>query len=222
MLLATTVLPVIPMRERVGVVALVLLLHAAFGLVWLMQPERAEVVVNEMSVSIAMQQAPVIQPEPQQPALQPRVERSEQPVLKPAVREVAETAPQVVAPAIPSAITAPAAATPVFAETAPATAPVIDSEPDYQAGYLNNPRPAYPAAARRMGWAGRVILNVEVLSEGACGAINVFRSSGREVLDNAAMHTVKGWRFIPARHAGRSVTQWFKVPINFSLEDNEA
>jgi len=73
-----------------------------------------------------------------------------------------------------------------------------------------------------MGWEGKVILNVEVLAEGASGAVNVFRSSGHEVLDNAAINTVKSWRFTPARSAGRSITQWFKVPINFSLEDNAA
>jgi protein TonB len=99
---------------------------------------------------------------------------------------------------------------------------VIDTQPDYNASYLNNPRPVYPMAARRMGWQGRVILNVEVLEEGGCGEINVFRSSGHEALDRAAMNTVKSWRFTPARHAGRPVTQWFKVPVVFSLEDNDA
>jgi hypothetical protein len=33
---------------------------------------------------------------------------------------------------------------------------------------------------------------------------------------------VKGWRFAPASHADRPVTQWFKVPIQFSLKENEA
>jgi protein TonB len=99
---------------------------------------------------------------------------------------------------------------------------VIDTAPDYRANYLNNPRPAYPMAARRMGWEGRVVLNVEVLAEGACGGISVFQSSGHEVLDDAALRTVKGWRFVPASRAGHPVTQWFKVPIQFSLKENEA
>ena len=140
-----------------------------------------------------------------------RVERTVQPTPQPVVREVAETAPQVL-PLAPPPVAAPAAA----------SAPVVDTEPDYKASYLNNPRPPYPMVARRMSWEGKVILNVEVLAEGACGAVNVFRSSGHEVLDNAAMTTVKTWRFIPAKRAGRAFTQRFKVPINFSLEDEAA
>ena len=197
-------------------VALVLGIHVALGLVWMMQPEQPAIVLNEMSVSIAMQQAEVAQPqslpEPPPPRQKPKTERADQPVPRQVVQEVAEAVPQQPLPAPPVAAAAPSVA----------TAPVVDTQPDYKASYLNNPRPPYPMVARRMGWEGKVILNVEVLAEGASGAVNVFRSSGHEVLDNAAINTVKSWRFTPARSAGRSITQWFKVPINFSLEDNAA
>jgi len=214
-----------PLRERVGVVVLVLFLHAGLGAVWMMRPEQPPVVLKEMTVSIAMQQEQVVQPqplpEPPPPKPQPKIERTDKPIPRPVVQEVTEAAPQplpVEAPPSAVAATPPAVAvTPVAAAT-----PVVDTEPDYKASYLNNPRPSYPMVARRMGWEGKVILNVEVLAEGACGAVNVFRSSGREVLDNSAMTIVKTWRFIPARRAGRAITQWFQVPINFSLEDNEA
>lgn len=212
-----------PLRERVGVVALVLFLHAGLGVAWMMQPEQPPLVLNEMSVSIALQQEQVAQPqplpEPPPPKPQPKIEHADKPISKPVVQELAEAAPQLLpVEAPPSAVAVPPA---VATEPEVAAAQVVDAEPDYKASYLNNPRPSYPMVARRMGWEGKVILNVEVLAEGACGAVNVFRSSGREVLDNAAMATVKSWRFIPARRAGSSITQWFKVPINFSLEDNE-
>ncbi|MFA6922067.1 MAG: energy transducer TonB, partial [Gallionella sp.] len=129
-------------------------------------------------MSIAMQQAPVIQPEPLPPKPQPKVEHTDKPVSKLVAREVADVA------RLPFAASPP----PVAAAPAVAVAPVVDTEPDYKAGYLNNPRPAYPMVARKMGWEGRVILNVEVLAEGTCGAINVLTSSGREALDNAAIH----------------------------------
>lgn len=212
-----------PLRERVGVVALVLFLHAGLGVIWMVRPEQPPVVLKEMSVSIAMQQEQVVQPqplpEPPPPKPQPKIERTDKPVPRPVVQEVAEAAPQPLPVEAPPAVTEQRAV-----ESAPvvADAPVVNTEPDYKASYLNNPRPPYPMVARRMGWEGKVILNVEVLAEGACGAVNVFRSSGREVLDNAAMATVKSWRFIPARRAGSAITQWFKIPINFSLEDNEA
>lgn len=196
---------------------MVLLLHAALAWVWLSRPEQPKIAVNELSVSIAMQPEETEKPHPPHPPQQ-QAERTEKPVLKPVpkpvVREVAEIATNAVATAaLPPAVLAAQTAT---------VAPPVDTEPDYQAGYLNNPRPVYPMVARRMGWLGLVMLDVEVLAEGACGRVNVQHSSGHEVLDNAAMNTVKSWRFTPAHHAGRVAAQWFRVPVIFSLEDNEA
>ncbi|OGS92009.1 MAG: hypothetical protein A2Z95_03845 [Gallionellales bacterium GWA2_60_18] len=204
-------LPSAPVGERVAVVALVLAVHCGVMLAWLMQPQPPSIAVSEMSVSIATQQAVVAQAQPEPPKPQPRIERAEKPLSKQPVQE-AEAVPQPVAePPLQTVVAPPAAA-----------APVIDSAPDYKAAYLNNPRPAYPMVARRMGWEGRVVLNVEVLAEGSCGGVSVFQSSGHDVLDNAALRTVKGWRFMPASRAGHPVTQWFKVPIQFSLKENEA
>ena len=45
------------------------------------------------------------------------------------------------------------------------------------AAYLNNPRPVYPPAARKMGMEGTVMLKVLVGSEG-----NVHRVGGRQIL----------------------------------------
>lgn len=93
-----------------------------------------------------------------------------------------------------------------------------DREPDYRASYLDNPQPEYPLAARRMGWQGRVVLNVEVLADGSPGEVVVQQSSGRGVLDNAAQRAVRGWRFVPARRAGQAIAQKFLVPVIFSLK----
>lgn len=208
--------PVTPLRERMGVIALVLSVHLLAGAAWLVPQEKArEIKVSEISVSLAMQppekperpQAEPPKPEPQRPKAEPQRPKAEP------QRPRIERAPAVQAPSAPQ-VAMPAAV--------PFVAAAADNEPDYKAGYLHNPRPNYPMVARRMGWEGRVILNVEVLAEGSCGAVVVYRSSGHEVLDNAAMNTVKTWRFTPARHIGNAVTQWFKVPVNFSLEDNEA
>ena len=98
----------------------------------------------------------------------------------------------------------------------------LDTQPDYQADYLNNPRPSYPMVARRMGFHGKVVLNVEVLAAGRAGQVLLHTSSGHDILDKAALQTVKTWRFTPARRFGQSVTEWFLVPINFSLEDSNA
>ena len=96
-----------------------------------------------------------------------------------------------------------------------------DTEPDYHAAYLNNPVPVYPMIARRMGWEGKVMLKVEVLASGLPGRISVHRSSGHEVLDQAALDAVRGWKFVAARHAGQPITRFFLVPIPFVLQGTE-
>lgn len=214
-----------PLSERLSVVGLVVLLHLTALAAYLMQPETPAVVVNEMSISFAnveMQRAEVVPPKPE-PKLEPKpepkpkpreIEPEPIPVDEPVVKEEAPPAPQEASPPSPPAQ--------VAQEVAPPAPVLPDTEPDYRADYLNNPRPSYPMVARRMGFQGKVILNVEVLAEGKAGQVLLHQSCGHQVLDNAALQTVKTWRFSPARRLGQPVTQWFLVPIKFSLEGNEA
>jgi protein TonB len=187
-----------PLRERIAVVGVVVLLHLALFASYLLQPEAPAVLVNELSVSFAnmqMQQADVTpqpKPKPREPEPLPAEEAMKQEVQ------------------------------PVQQDATPPSPVVLDAEPDYRADYLNNPRPPYPMVARRMGYHGKVVLNVEVLAEGRAGEVKLHQSCGYDILDNAALQTVKTWRFSPARRFGQPVTQWFLVPIKFSLEGNEA
>lgn len=186
------------LSERFAVVGLVVLLHLSVFAGYLLQPEVPAVMVNEMSISFAnmeMQQADVV-PQPKQKPKEIEPEPAE------------EVAPKEVAPPQPQNVSPPS--------------PVqLDAEPDYRADYLNNPRPPYPMVARRMGYNGKVILNVEVLAEGRAGQVLLHQSSGYEILDKSALQTVKTWKFSPAKRFGQPVTQWFLVPIKFSLEDND-
>jgi protein TonB len=188
-----------PLHERLAVVGLVVLLHLLAFAAYLLQPEAPAVLVNEMSISFAnmqMQQADVV-PQPKPKPREPDPAPSEQPVVKEEVQ-------------------------PAKQEATPPSPVVLDAEPDYRADYLNNPRPPYPMVARRMGYHGKVVLDVEVLAEGKAGDVKLYQSSGYDILDNAALQTVKTWRFTPARRFGQAVTQRFLVPIKFSLEDNAA
>lgn len=195
-----------PWYERLTVVGIVVLAHLSLFAFWLAQPQPPKVAVNELSISFAnmqMQQADV--------APQPEIKPEPKPEHKPRVIE-----PE-----------APPAPEPVMQEeTPPASAmetppsPVqLDAEPDYRADYLNNPRPPYPLVARRMGYQGKVVLNVEVLAEGRAGEVKLQTSSGYDILDRAALQTVKTWKFSPATRFGQPITQWFLVPIKFSLEE---
>jgi len=96
-----------------------------------------------------------------------------------------------------------------------APAPVIP--PRFDADYLDNPAPAYPALSRRVGEHGRVLLRVYVQPDGAAAQVEVRESSGYERLDKAARDTVQRWRFVPAKQGDRGVAAWVLVPISFSI-----
>ena len=82
-----------------------------------------------------------------------------------------------------------------------------------------NPKPPYPALARRRGYEGTVRLEVEVLASGKVGKIWIKKSSGYEILDRSALKTVKDWRFIPARFGNIPVKSTVIVPVTFQLKD---
>jgi protein TonB len=84
-------------------------------------------------------------------------------------------------------------------------------------GYRVNPKPEYPAPAREKGYQGTTVLRVRVLPDGKAGEIVVERSSGHEILDVAAIRTVKAWLFVPATRNGIAIPTWVSVPVRFSL-----
>jgi protein TonB len=115
-------------------------------------------------------------------------------------------------PAPPTAPPPPASAKP--AEIA---APLPVTPPRFNADYLNNPAPSYPALSRRMGEEGRVVLRVLVNERGLPAEVQLKTSSGFSRLDGVALETVKQWKFLPARRGDQSVSAWVLVPISFSL-----
>ena len=93
----------------------------------------------------------------------------------------------------------------------------VDHSPSEIPAYLHNPKPEYPSGAVRLGIQGEVLLRVEVLETGRVGRIDLTRSSGHEVLDQAAIKAVQGWRFKPAQQQGSPLSQWVEIPIPFKL-----
>jgi protein TonB len=71
----------------------------------------------------------------------------------------------------------------------------------------------------RYGEQGTVILRVQVMADGSAGTVEVQRGSGFPMLDEAAQSAVKTWRFNPATVDGKPVTEWFRVPITFTLKN---
>lgn len=89
-----------------------------------------------------------------------------------------------------------------------------------QSAYLKNPLPPYPRLARERGWQGTTVLRVMVLATGTAESVEVVQSSGFRVLDDAAVTSVRGWRFLPARRGESAVNSWVEVPVRFQLENS--
>lgn len=110
-----------------------------------------------------------------------------------------------------------AVAAPVAAPAAAPAAPAPITPPDFSAGQLHNAGPAYPYLSRRAKEEGVVTLRVLVTEDGHAGEVRLEKSSGHERLDKAALATVRRWKFVPARQAGKAVAAWVLVPVTFSL-----
>lgn len=148
-------------------------------------------------------------PKPKPVVRQPvrQTEPKPQPLLSTPAPEPAPAAIQ--APPPPP----PAPPEPIAAKAPPA--PVIP--PQFNADYLNNPAPRYPALSRRLGEEGRVMLRVFVDERGLPARVELRSSSSHDRLDEVALETVRQWKFVPARRGDQPVSAWVLVPISFSL-----
>jgi len=93
------------------------------------------------------------------------------------------------------------------------------SEAPSKARYAYNPAPEYPERAKREGWEGTVLLQVRIDSYGTPDNIEIDRSSGFVILDQAAWESVKKWRFHPAHTGDRQIPSTVQIPIVFRLVD---
>lgn len=167
---------------------------------------------------------PTPKPEPKVDQLpKPLPVKKVQPRPEPETPILAAQAPTAAVPAV-SVPPDPKPAPPVEARPAPpapaAPAPPAPiTPPSFNADYLDNPAPAYPPLARRMGEEGRVMLRVYVETTGLPSKVEIRTSSGSERLDQAALEAVRRWKFVPAKQAGQVVAASVVVPISFSLRN---
>ena len=171
---------------------------------------------------------PVIVESPAPPVVKP-------PKPAPKARAVTQRAPQISAPPVmavervdlaPTTAAAPIvemppAPTVVAKAPAPVNAPRSEAiePPHFDVAYLNNPRPAYPPIARKLGLEGVVLLRVDVSAKGTPQKITVAQTSGASLLDEAAMKAVQGWTFVPARRGDAAIAHPVEVPIRFQLKN---
>lgn len=219
------------MNRRFLIAATVLLLHA--GLLWALQTglvqRAAEIVIPAQIISefISPPAPPAPQPDKKAPAARPQPRQLPEPPAppQPQPQPVAVTpepaaqppAPAPAAAAQPAALEASAVAAAPAAPAAPPAAPRIEL-PSSDAAYLNNPKPAYPALSRRLGEQGKVVVRVLIGVDGRAQQAEIRSSSGYERLDQAALQTVRSWRYVPGTRNGVPEAMWFNVPIQFVLE----
>lgn len=125
------------------------------------------------------------------------------------------TAPVTQAAPTPDAVALAAPAPP--APPAPAVKEPVVTEASGDADYLHNPAPVYPSVAQDQGWEGHVVLKVHVLADGHPDNVSVTTSTGRKMLDEAALKAVSSWTFVPARRGSTPIEGWVSVPIDFKL-----
>ena len=91
------------------------------------------------------------------------------------------------------------------------------ADADYKSESLRNAQPRYPIYSRKMRQEGVVIITAEVLTDGSATDVRMAASSGIKLLDEAALETVRQWRFIPAKRDGMPYVQRLRIPVTFSL-----
>lgn len=164
-------------------------------------------------------------PEPPKPPPPKKVTLvKEKPILRPEPVPVlvAETpVTQVtdhVAPAPPSepVIEAPPALEPVTeAPVKPTGAVMLSSELSLACPQRTPPN--YPAASRRTGEHGRVVLRVELDETGQITTVKIKESSGHKRLDEAGLVAVKTWQCDAAMRNGKAVRAIAMQPFDFIL-----
>jgi len=83
---------------------------------------------------------------------------------------------------------------------------------------ISNKPPSYPRVAQIRGYQGTVVLRVLVNTNGTVSKLNILKSSGYWMLDNAALTAIKDWVFEPGYEGKKKVDMWVEQPIRFQLK----
>lgn len=175
--------------------------------------------VDILSIQMLRASPPIeapVKPSPTPPQPTPLPKQPPKPVVKRVVSPVPVAAPKPEPKPVVVEQPEPVELPPKPVKEEPALAPAV-VPPRFDAAYLNNPTPSYPALSRRNGETGRVLLRVQVGADGLPKNIMIAESSQFARLDEAAIAAVKRWRFVPAKQGDQAISEWVLVPLNFKL-----
>ncbi len=81
--------------------------------------------------------------------------------------------------------------------------------------------PEYPPEAKAKGIQGKVTISLRVKTDGTVSSPKVAKSSGSNLLDQAALAAADKYRFKPALRDGKPVAVWVSFAVNFVLDSEE-
>ena len=79
----------------------------------------------------------------------------------------------------------------------------------------------YPKKAIRKGWEGQTVVAAEVLPDGSVGRTALTKTSGHEVLDQAAQEAIQSWKFGSESEKNKAVPQYVDIPVTFKLQSED-
>ncbi len=82
---------------------------------------------------------------------------------------------------------------------------------------INIPKPVYPAIAIKAGIEGQTVIKALVDIDGSIMEAQILKSSGNQMLDQAALDAAMKAKFTPARQRDKAVRVWVSIPIKFVL-----
>ena len=89
------------------------------------------------------------------------------------------------------------------------------AQPNHFALYA--PRPEYPLAAQKRHWSGAGLFACNMRSNGTVASVDVVRSTGHQMLDQAAITAFRQWRFEPGNKL-----KLVNIPMTFWMDGSAA
>ena len=169
--------------------------------------------------------------EPPKPAEPPPPPQRKPEAVKPPPRPVAIREPKPTpAPSAPVGVPEPPPPAPVAEAPAP-TPPAPPAPPpappaprtieisEGQTRYVREPKLVYPSMSRRLGESGTTVVSIYFDSEGFAKRVELFKSSGFERLDEAALSAARTAQVTPFRQTGGNAqtTYLLRAPFSFKL-----
>ena len=211
-----------PPASRLIGIGLVVLLHVA--IVYALVTGLAHRAVEVVRAPIETRIIAAAKPEQPQPAPPPPLQLAPPPtafVPPPEVNIEKPPPPPMRSTAITTPPVRPVAPPPPVPAPAPAPAPVPAAEPARVMPRIDARRsqqPEYPAASRRLGEQGSVVLQVLVDTDGRVIDSKLLQSSGYDRLDQAALAGVRSdYRFLPGTVGGKPQQMWYTFKFTWKL-----